>query len=129
MMETARYLVSQEIAERSGMIDSRYRVADGRYVLNENDLSRVRFTVDEYVNGLSGVEKVDKDVAKTLIAQNNYQIGRPAVVPETNETAEHKTDETENANTEEMGEQSNENGGGVENDDAEPEPETPTDEE
>ena len=57
MLETATYLVTKEIAIRSGLVDSRYRIADGRFVLNNRDLSRVRFEPDEYINGLEGVEK------------------------------------------------------------------------
>lgn len=74
-LDTALYLVTKDIATRSGLIDSRYRIADGRFVLDNKDLSRVRFTTDEYINGLQGVEKVDDATAKTLIAQNGYQMG------------------------------------------------------
>ena len=35
----------------------------------------MRFTVDEYVNGLSGVKKISKAEAKKLIRENNYAIG------------------------------------------------------
>jgi len=75
MLETAIYLVTKEIALRCGLIDSRYRVADGRFVLNNRDLARVRFTPDEYINGLAGVEKITHDEAKTLIRQNKYRLG------------------------------------------------------
>lgn len=74
-LDTALYLVTKDIATRSGLIDSRYRIADGRFVLDNKDLSRVRFTTDEYINGLQGIEKVDDATAKTLIAQNGYQMG------------------------------------------------------
>lgn len=77
MMESATYLVSATIAERSGLIASRYRIADGRYVLNDRDLARVRLTADEYINGLQGVSKVTSAEAQTLIAANNYQMGTP----------------------------------------------------
>lgn len=107
MLETATYLVTKEIAIRSGLIQSRYRVADGRFVLNNRDLSRVRFTPDEYINGLEGVEKVSSEYAKTLIRQNNFRIGaeidEPVVVEE-NETTEVETssvDNQENANNDE----------------------------
>ena len=98
MLETATYLVTKEIAIRSGLISSRYRVADGRFVLNNRDLSRVRFSPDEYINGLEGVEKISSEQAKTLIRQNNFRLGaeveEPAVAEET------ETTETENANIE-----------------------------
>lgn len=75
MMDAATYLVSEEIALRSGLIESRYRIADGRYVLNDRDLARIRFTADEYISGLPGVEKTTSQAAGTLIARNNYQLG------------------------------------------------------
>lgn len=95
MLETATYLVTKEIAIRSGLVDSRYRIADGRFVLNNRDLSRVRFEPDEYINGLEGVEKVTPERAKTLIRQNNFAIGLE-VVEEQQETA--IVDDAENAN-------------------------------
>lgn len=98
MLETATYLVTKEIAIRSGLISSRYRVADGRFVLNNRDLSRVRFSPDEYINGLEGVEKISSEQAKALIRQNNFRLGaeveEPAIAEET------ETTETENANVE-----------------------------
>lgn len=98
MLETATYLVTKEIAIRSGLISSRYRVADGRFVLNNRDLSRVRFSPDEYINGLEGVEKISSEQAKTLIRQNNFRLG--AEVEEPAVTEETETTETENANIE-----------------------------
>ena len=74
-LATQLYLVTKDIAIRSGLIESRYRIADGRFVLDNKDLSRVRFTPDEYISGLAGVEKVSEEEAKTLIAQNGYQMG------------------------------------------------------
>lgn len=74
-LETAIYLVSEEIARRSGLTGSRYRTEDGRYLLNDRDLSRVRLTTEEYVSGLRGVEKISVQEAKTLMRQNNFAIG------------------------------------------------------
>lgn len=74
-LATQLYLVTKDIAIRSGLIESRYRIADGRFVLDNKDLSRVRFTPDEYISGLAGVEKVSEEEAETLIAQNGYQMG------------------------------------------------------
>lgn len=96
--ETATYLVTRDIAVRSGLIESRYRIKDGRFVLNNRDLSRVRFTIDEYINGLSGVEKVSAEEAITLIRQNNFTIGD---LPVPDETEPQETVETENANASE----------------------------
>lgn len=75
MLESATYLVTKEIAIRSGLIDSRHRIADGRFVLNDRDLSRIRLTADEYITGLTGVEKITSLEAKTLIRQNDFALG------------------------------------------------------
>lgn len=73
--DTAFYLVTKDIAIRSGLVDVRYRTLDGRFILDNKDLSRVRFTTDEYINGLDGVEKITEDEAQTLIANGGYKKG------------------------------------------------------
>ena len=109
-LATQLYLVTKDIAIRSGLIESRYRIADGRFVLDNKDLSRVRFTPYEYISGLAGVEKVSDEDAETLIAQNGYQMGddveqqqahqqahqqESETVTETQDVEETPTDETE----------------------------------
>lgn len=74
-LDTAFYLVTRDIAIRSGLVDVRYRTLDGRFILDNKDLSRVRFTTDEYVSGLKGVEKISEAEATTLIAQGGYEKG------------------------------------------------------
>lgn len=74
-LDTAFYLVTKEIAIRSGLVDVRYRTLDNRFILDNKDLSRVRFTTDEYVNGLDGVEKITEAEAQTLIAKGGYKKG------------------------------------------------------
>lgn len=74
-LDTAFYLVTRDIAIRSGLVDVRYRTLDGRFILDNKDLSRVRFTTDEYVSGLKGVEKISEAEAQTLIAQGGYKKG------------------------------------------------------
>lgn len=74
-LDTAFYLVTRDIAIRSGLVDVRYRTLDGRFILDNKDLSRVRLTTDEYVNGLKGVEKISEAEAQTLIAQGGYKKG------------------------------------------------------
>ena len=74
-LDTAFYLVTRDIAIRSGLVDVRYRTLDGRFILDNKDLSRVRFTTDEYISGLKGVEKISEDEAQTLIAQGGYKKG------------------------------------------------------
>lgn len=105
MLETAFYLVIKSIAVRSGVIESRYRIADGRFVLDNKDLSRIRFTVDEYISGLAGVEKVSEERAKTLIAENGYKMGTGDMVSNPSGNVETETEtqeqEEETNNTEE----------------------------
>ena len=74
-LDTAFYLVTRDIAIRSGLVDVRYRTLDGRFILDNKDLSRVRFTTDEYVSGLKGVEKISEAEAQTLIARGGYKKG------------------------------------------------------
>lgn len=74
-LDTAFYLVTRDIAIRSGLVDVRYRTLDNRFILDNKDLSRVRFTTDEYVNGLDGVEKITEAEAQTLIAKGGYKKG------------------------------------------------------
>lgn len=74
-LDTAFYLVTKEIAIRSGLVDVRYRTLDGHFILDNKDLSRVRFTTDEYISGLKGVEKISESEAQTLIEQGGYKKG------------------------------------------------------
>lgn len=80
MLDTAFYLVSRDIAVRSGVVNERYRTADGRFVLDNKDLGRIRFTSDEFVSGLKGIERVDRATAYALIQQNGNKRG-PAEEP------------------------------------------------
>lgn len=88
MLESAIYFVTRDIAIRSGLKDQRYRISDGRYVLDNKDLSRVRFTVDEYVSGLQGVEKTDETTAQRRIAENGYKMGDIALATVTQPVVE-----------------------------------------
>ena len=104
-LDTAFYLVTKEIAIRSGLIDVRYRTLDNRFILDNKDLSRVRFTTDEYVNGLDGVEKITEAEAQTLIAKGGYKKGLKAdISPNTNEAPIVK----ETNNEQEVAEETNE---------------------
>lgn len=135
-LDSAVYLVTREIAERSGLITSRYRVADGRYVLDNKDLSRVRFTTDEYISGLEGVEKVDPSVADTLIAENGFKMGYDGLEDNTQAVNETETENENNENVEtivanDVGNVEDILGGGTqqENNEQEQEEETKTNEE
>lgn len=93
-LDTQLYLVTKDIAIRSGLMQTRYRIADGRFVLDNKDLSRVRFTTDEYISGLEGVTKVSEEEAQTLIAQNGYKMGEEGEeTPTTTETNENQEEE------------------------------------
>jgi hypothetical protein len=113
-LDTAFYLVTRDIAIRSGLVDVRYRTHDGRFILDNKDLSRVRFTTDEYVSGLAGVEKITESEAQTLIAKGGYKKGLMAdsspttngfaneapIVEETNDEQEVVEEPNEGANVE-----------------------------
>lgn len=73
-LDTAFYLVTTDICRRAGLVGQRYIAPDGRFILDNKDLSRVRFTSDEYINGLDGVEKIDAATAKELIAKGGYNM-------------------------------------------------------
>ena len=84
-LEIAFYKVTEDIAIRSGLIAERYRTADNEHwILDNKDLSRVRFTADEYINGLSGVEKITENEAETLIALGGYKFGYKGLYDEGN---------------------------------------------
>lgn len=75
MIDVAFYLVSEEVARRAGVIDSKYRTQDGRFILDNKDLDRMRLTSEEFVNGISDAEMITREQAKELIAANRYAIG------------------------------------------------------
>lgn len=100
-LEIAFYKVTEDIAIRSGLIAERYRTSDNEHwILDNKDLSRVRFTADEYINGLSGVEKITENEAETLIALGGYKFGYEGlddgrnVVVDEQEKTEGKINET-----------------------------------
>lgn len=110
MVDVTFYLVTQEIAQRSGVIESRYRIKDGRFVLDNKDLSYIRLTPDEYIDGLKGVEKVSKNEAMLLIEENGYKMGieKPIVVPEqpqVEDAAEENSNNQENENNKQENEE------------------------
>lgn len=75
MRTTKYFLVKPEIAERAGVMDSRYHTTDGLMVLNEQDMGRVRLTPVEYQTGV--VERiVDEAEATNLIEEAGRKMGR-----------------------------------------------------
>lgn len=95
--DTAVFLVTPEIAVRSGVIEGRYSTADGRFVLNRKDLSKIRFATDEYINGLKGVEKVSREEADALIARNGFKTGTAGDLADVMAALSNDTGEEEDA--------------------------------
>lgn len=82
MINSSIYLATRDIAERTGVIASAYRTKDGRYIINHNDLMRVRFSTEELLQGISDkVQQITKEEATSLIQENNYQMGVTAAAP------------------------------------------------
>ena len=75
MVDSQDFLVTRDVALRTGEIQYKYRTADGRFIVDARTLSRIRFTSEEIINGLQGIEKITHEEAETLIAKNNYQMG------------------------------------------------------
>jgi hypothetical protein len=94
-MNITFYKVVENIAQRSGLILERYRTKDMNWILDNNDLRRVRFTPDEYIDGLQGVVKITGTEADALIAENNYQMGYEGLEPNNNNQQEQPQEEQE----------------------------------
>ena len=75
MVDNKKFVVSKEIALRTGMFEYKYRTADGRYVIDERTLNRVRLTPDELMHGIQGIEEVTDQEAQTLIAEGGFLTG------------------------------------------------------
>lgn len=72
MVDIAYYLVTKEIAKRCNLIGHRYVAKDGRFILDNNDLSRMRLTTEEFINGIVGAEMISHETARELIAENGH---------------------------------------------------------
>lgn len=75
MIDNDNFLVSREVAERTGLLSQKYRTADGRFILDRKSLGRITLKGDEFISGIQGVEKITREEALTLIAQNGYVLG------------------------------------------------------
>lgn len=80
-IDTAFYLVTKAIALRSGLVGQRYIAPNGRFIMDNKDLSRIRFTTDEYITGLQGVERISSSEAQQLIAEGKYNMTPQAETP------------------------------------------------
>ena len=126
-MNITFYKVVENIAQRSGLILERYRTKDMNWILDNNDLRRVRFTPDEYIDGLQGVVKITGTEADALIAENNYQMGYDGLEPNNNNQQEQPQEEQEveqEEQTETVDEQTEQNDETPENTDENTETET-----
>lgn len=79
MIDIAFYLVTREVAYRSGLQDERYVTKDGRFIFDNRDLTRIQLTSQEYITGLDGIELISESEAKRLIKENDYQLGENAL--------------------------------------------------
>ena len=75
MVDAQDFLVTRDVAMRTGDISTKYRTKDGRFIIDSRTLSRIQFTSEEMLNGLSGIEKITQEEAETLIAENDYKMG------------------------------------------------------
>ena len=69
------FIVTREVALRTGDIQNHYRTKDGRFILDSRTLAMIRFTPEEYISGLQGIEKITKQEALELIAKGGYHLG------------------------------------------------------
>lgn len=71
MKAEAKFLASKEIAQRAGVNDTRFVTPEGKYILSQADLRKVKFsmTADELVNGLD-VEQISDEEVKKLIRKS-----------------------------------------------------------
>ena len=76
MIDQAFYLASEEIARRCGLTRERYVTKDGRFVLDNKDLSRIHMTSEEFITGIRGIERVSEEEATAAIAANDYTLGK-----------------------------------------------------
>lgn len=65
------YVVSKEVAERTGFAKQRYVTKDGKYIINDRDLRIAQLTEIEK----NSLEKITKQQSKQLIAENGYKTG------------------------------------------------------
>lgn len=113
MVKEKYFTASAELTRRAGIIESRYRTKDGRYVINGNDLQKLSLvmTPEEFIGGIDVVE-ISETESKRLISEGGYHLGElyenteevseEAPVEEVHEEPQEETSpEEEQANEEE----------------------------
>lgn len=83
------YSVSAEIARLSGVIGSRYRTKDGRFILSDRDLKKAisKMMPEEFIGGIDAIALTERQ-SKKLIVENKYQMGEQYIIttPEAEQT-------------------------------------------
>lgn len=76
MKKDIYFSASADITRRAGIISSRYRTKEGRFVITDKDLGRVQLvmTPEEFMHGVDITEITERE-ANRLIAENGYQMG------------------------------------------------------
>lgn len=83
MKRITYFTAGADIVRRAGIIASRYRTKDGRFIITSDDLWKLSLVMTpmEYVTGLDIIE-VSETESKRLIAENGYQMGEDYAEPE-----------------------------------------------
>lgn len=94
MIPDTYFLAPADIVRRAGVINSSYRVADGRFVITANTLRRLqmRLTAEELMHGLD-IEEISATEARRLVEANNHQTGEQQT-QSNNTEQETETEET-----------------------------------
>ena len=106
MIDTQVYLVTREVAQRTGQLQYKYRTRDGRFIVDSRTLSMVRMTTEEYIHGIQGIEPITVEEMEALKAENGYVMGDapspvvPKVSEEVSEEVEEPTEEETETETE-----------------------------
>jgi hypothetical protein len=76
MKKDIYFSASADITRRAGIISSRYRTKEGRFIITDKDLVRVQLvmTPEEFMHGVDIIEITERE-ANRLIAENGYQLG------------------------------------------------------
>lgn len=107
MIDLKTYVVTREIALQIGDLETKYRTADGCFIVDSRMLKGAGISPDA-----DGVEEVSKAIAKELIRKGGYQRGDieedEATVQEQAAVAD-EVEETENVNENETEEDGTDN--------------------
>lgn len=73
MIDSSVFLATEEVARRAGVYETAYIVEDGRFVVDRQDIRRIRLTGDEMLTGIAGIERITEQQAERLISENKYR--------------------------------------------------------